>query len=238
MEASASSPAVAPSITSKSFSFTSISSKAKNKGNVMEMSGPKQRTVPSHDAATDAGDEGEDADIKSCGFLRKKKRTLSPSSKDHNATPVKRTRRKSTKQTIASALPIAKTYLECHPADRRMLDMRRADLPWSEVKLAWETLAGEKVGPSTLPNRYARLLVNFAVVKEDDLGFLMRAKRGVDREWEGRKWGEVSDRVVELGGERYEPELLQRQYKKIMIEHGTVPPEGVEDPDFKDEDDA
>lgn len=69
--------------------------------------------------------------------------------------------------------------------------MRNEGKSWAAIKVAWQKITKEDVGKSTLPNRHSRLLDNFAVVKEDDLGFLMQAKLVVDKDWETRKWKEV-----------------------------------------------
>lgn len=103
--------------------------------------------------------------------------------------------------TPGKAIP--RSYDECGPADRQLLDMRDSGSSWPEIRTAWEALTGEKTGASTLPNRYVRLKSNFTVVQEEDLPRLLEAKRSVEEAFERGKWGMVAEAVEKMGGTRY-----------------------------------
>lgn len=74
---------------------------------------------------------------------------------------------------------------------------------------------------------------NFTVIKEEDNGHLIAAKREVEESFENQKWELVSRVVQEKGGENYAGVVLKRQYKKLMVSAGVQPPPGVQDPDFE-----
>ncbi|KAI7017896.1 hypothetical protein KC318_g2643 [Hortaea werneckii] len=133
--------------------------------------------------------------------------------------------------TPAKAIP--RSYDESGPADRQLLDMRDNGKTWPEIRLAWETLTGEKTGSSTLPNRYVRLKSNFTVVQEEDLPRLLEAKRSVEEAFEKGKWGMVAEAVEKMGGGKYRGDALQKQYKKMMLGQGVMPPSNVKDKDFE-----
>ncbi|KAI7025083.1 hypothetical protein KC332_g18311 [Hortaea werneckii] len=113
--------------------------------------------------------------------------------------------------------------------------MRDSGSSWSEIRTAWEKLTGEKTGSSTLPNRYVRLKSNFTVVQEEDLPRLLEAKRSVEEAFEKGKWGMVAEAVEKMGGMRYRGDALQKQYKKMMLGQGVMPPSNVRDKDFEAE---
>ncbi|KAI6801896.1 hypothetical protein KC363_g8235 [Hortaea werneckii] len=143
-------------------------------------------------------------------------------------------KKKPTKPTTpGKAIP--RSYDECGPADRQLLDMRDNGSSWPEIRAAWETLTGEKTGASTLPNRYVRLKSNFTVVQEEDLPRLLEAKRSVEEAFEKGKWGMVAEAVEKMGGEKYRGDALQKQYKKMMLGQGVMPPSNVKDKDFEAE---
>ncbi|KAI6866552.1 hypothetical protein KC343_g8605 [Hortaea werneckii] len=135
--------------------------------------------------------------------------------------------------TPGKAIP--RSYDECGPADRQLLDMRDSGSSWPEIRTAWEALTGEKTGASTLPNRYVRLKSNFTVVQEEDLPRLLEAKRSVEEAFERGKWGMVAEAVEKMGGTRYRGDALQKQYKKMMLGQGVMPPPNVRDKDFEAE---
>ncbi|RMY61751.1 hypothetical protein D0865_00822 [Hortaea werneckii] len=135
--------------------------------------------------------------------------------------------------TPAKAIP--RSYDESGPADRQLLDMRDNGSTWPEIRAAWESLTGEKTGSSTLPNRYVRLKSNFTVVQEEDLPRLLEAKRSVEEAFEKGKWGMVAEAVEKMGGEKYRGDALQKQYKKMMLGQGIMPPSNVRDKDFEAE---
>ncbi|KAI7189039.1 hypothetical protein KC324_g6435 [Hortaea werneckii] len=148
-----------------------------------------------------------------------------------SGTPKKKKPLKPT--TPAKAIP--RSYDESGPADRQLLDMRDNGSTWPEIRAAWETLTGEKTGASTLPNRYVRLKSNFTVVQEEDLPRLLEAKRSVEEAFEKGKWGMVAEAVEKMGGEKYRGDALQKQYKKMMLGQGVMPPSNVRDKDFEAE---
>jgi hypothetical protein len=78
---------------------------------------------------------------------------------------------------------------------------------------------------------------NFTVIKEEDNGHLIAAKRKVEESFEEQKWDLVANVVKELGGETYAGIVLKRQYKKLMLNAGAMPPMGVRDVDFEGSDD-
>ncbi|RMY63084.1 hypothetical protein D0863_10746 [Hortaea werneckii] len=171
---------------------------------------------------------------------KKAKPTLkTPGSKGNKSgTPKKLTlppkKKKPTKpSTPGKAIP--RSYDECGPADRQLLDMRDSGSSWPEIRAAWEALTGEKTGASTLPNRYVRLKSNFTVVQEEDLPRLLEAKRSVEEAFERGKWGMVAEAVEKMGGTRYRGDALQKQYKKMMLGQGVMPPPNVRDKDFEAE---
>ncbi|KAI7211706.1 hypothetical protein KC333_g7531 [Hortaea werneckii] len=148
-----------------------------------------------------------------------------------SGTPKKKKPLKPT--TPAKAIP--RSYDESGPADRQLLDMRDSGSTWPEIRAAWETLTGEKTGASTLPNRYVRLKSNFTVVQEEDLPRVLEAKRSVEEAFEKGKWGMVAEAVEKMGGEKYRGDALQKQYKKMMLGQGIMPPSNVKDKDFEAE---
>ncbi|KAI7218161.1 hypothetical protein KC343_g8507 [Hortaea werneckii] len=155
-----------------------------------------------------------------------------PGSKGDKSSTSKK--KKPTKpSTPGKAIP--RSYDECGPADRQLLDMRDSGSSWPEIRSAWEKLTGEKTGASTLPNRYVRLKSNFTVVQEEDLPRLLEAKRSVEEAFEKGKWGMVAEAVEKMGGTRYGGDALQKQYKKMMLGQGVMPPSNVRDKDFEAE---
>jgi hypothetical protein len=82
----------------------------------------------------------------------------------------------------------------------------------------------------TLTSRWSR--ANFTVLREEDIAILIAAKREVEDAFELQKWELVSQVMQKNGSEEYPHIVLKRQYKKMMVSGGAIPPEGVEDPDF------
>lgn len=103
----------------------------------------------------------------------------------------------------AGARAIARSYDECSEADKMLLDLRDAGEGWAKIRHEWEKLTGEKIGSSTLPNRYGRLKSNFTVIKEEDHGRLLEAKRNVEQAFEKGKWSMVAEAVEKMGGDKY-----------------------------------
>ncbi|KAI7339482.1 hypothetical protein KC315_g1216 [Hortaea werneckii] len=166
--------------------------------------------------------------------LKKAKPTpTTPGFKGNKSGAFKKKKTPTKPTTPGKAIP--RLYDECGPADRQLLDMRDSGSSWPEIRAAWETLTGEKTGASTLPNRYVRLKSNFTVVQEEDLPRLLEAKRSVEEAFEKGKWGMVAEAVEKMGGEKYRGDALQKQYKKMMLGQGVMPPSNVKDKDFEAE---
>lgn len=55
----------------------------------------------------------------------------------------------------------------------------------------------------------------------------------MEESFEGQKWDLISRVVKEKGGENYAGIVLKRQYKKLMVNNGAIPPPGVQDVDFE-----
>ena len=89
-----------------------------------------------------------------------------------------------------------------------LVSKRDANAGWAGIKGAWEKLTGEKIGVSTLPNRYNRLKINFAVVKEEDLPRLLEAKKTVEDAFEKGKWDMIASTVEKLDGDDYKVFLM------------------------------
>ncbi|KAK4554041.1 hypothetical protein LTR86_008882 [Recurvomyces mirabilis] len=204
--------------------------KGKGKAAVIPKAAPRKRKAPA-DKTTEAGGEGEEESATNEVATPKRKRartSTKDASDDSPATGGK-------PQDITKSMPIPYTYEDCTEADKMLLDQRDAGVDWAEIRTAWVKITKQnKLGPSTLPNRYARLKANFVVIKEDDNGRLVAAKQAVEKELEGKKWGFIAKRVVKLGGEEYDGEALRQRYKKLMSEHGAVPPADVDASDFRD----
>jgi len=81
--------------------------------------------------------------------------------------------------------------------------MRDADRSWPEIRTEWEKLTGDKTGSSTLPNRYNRLKTNFTVIKEEDNGKMLEAKKNVEEAFEKGKWAMIATAMEKLGGDSY-----------------------------------
>ncbi|KAI9762031.1 MAG: hypothetical protein M4579_000667 [Chaenotheca gracillima] len=120
------------------------------------------------------------------------------------ATPVSRGKKVSTSLEEASE------------EDLMIWEKRQAGVPWSEVRATWEEMTGEKVGNSTLPNRYDRLRVNFLKMKEvDEIAFL-KSLTEVDNKFANEKWTMVSEKMVsEHGTEKYPPKALEKAWNDI-----------------------
>ena len=102
-------------------------------------------------------------------------------------------------------MPIPNSYDDCGAADKMLIDKRDAKVGWPEIRKLWREITKHPtLGTSTLPNRYSRLKQNFVVIREDDNGHLITAKREVEKAHTDSKWEKIAKRVVELGGEKYE----------------------------------
>ncbi|KXT08971.1 hypothetical protein AC579_4030 [Pseudocercospora musae] len=141
-------------------------------------------------------------------------------------------KRKPTGRKLAQTRPIPRSHDECDEADKLLLELRDDGGDWKDIRPKWTALTGEKTAPSTLPNRYARIKSNLTIIEEGDNERLLQAKRQVEDTFDATKWELIANIVEEKGGQRYLGLVLKRQYKKLMVSVGTVPPEGIDDPDF------
>ncbi|KAK4544558.1 hypothetical protein LTR36_004130 [Oleoguttula mirabilis] len=152
--------------------------------------------------------------------------------KKAKSTPAKDRQRKTPTKAVANARAIARSYEECSEWDKKLIDMRDAGRAWADIRVEWEKLTGDKTASSTLPNRFMRLKANFTVIKEEDNKKLIEAKIEVEQTFERGKWTMIASAVEKLGGDTYKPDVLQRQYKKLMLSADAAPPAGVQDKDF------
>ncbi|KXS95417.1 hypothetical protein AC578_6765 [Pseudocercospora eumusae] len=141
-------------------------------------------------------------------------------------------KRKATGRKHAQTRPIPRSLDECDDADRLLLELRDDGGDWKDIRPKWTALTGETTAPSTLPNRYARIKSNLTVIEEGDNERLLQAKRQVEDTFDATKWELIANIVEEKGGQRYLGIVLKRQFKKLMVSVGCVPPEGIADPDF------
>ncbi|KAI7548476.1 hypothetical protein KC331_g4381 [Hortaea werneckii] len=197
----------------------------------------KKRMRKSSKQVTDAneGDFEDNNDDSAEDATSKKKAKPSPKTPGSKGAKSGTLKKKKPLKPTTPAKAIPRSYDESGPADRQLLDMRDNGSTWPEIRAAWESLTGEKTGSSTLPNRYVRLKSNFTVVQEEDLPRLLEAKRSVEEAFEKGKWGMVAEAVEKMGGEKYRGDALQKQYKKMMLGQGIMPPSNVRDKDFEAE---
>lgn len=75
---------------------------------------------------------------------------------------------------------------------------------------------------------------NFAILNEEDNAILLQAKREIEDSFQAQKWKLVADVLKGKGGTDYTdcPIILQRQWKKLMVQGGAVMPAGIVDKDF------
>jgi len=151
----------------------------------------------------------------------------------------------------AAARPIPRSYDECDAADTMLMKWRDEGVLWPEIRTEWTKITGEKSGVSTLPNRYVRLKINCANIKEEDNAKLLQSKLEIEAAFEKEKWDTIAQGIVDKGGDTYivclppsavwaltantyssQPEVLHYQYKKIMLNAGVAPPPSVADNDF------
>ncbi|KAI5368264.1 hypothetical protein Slin15195_G033970 [Septoria linicola] len=139
------------------------------------------------------------------------------------------------KGKTAAARPIPRTYEECDEADKMLIEWRDQKKEWAPIKVEWKRLTGEGTAQSTLPNRYTRLKMNFAMLNEEDNAILLQAKREIEDSFQAQKWSLVATKLLANGGSDYTscPIILQRQWKKLMLGGGAVMPAGMVDPDFE-----
>ncbi|TKA81975.1 hypothetical protein B0A49_00470 [Cryomyces minteri] len=124
--------------------------------------------------------------------------------------------RKAPTKAITPGRAIPRTMEECNEADRMLLSMRDTGKAWDEIKEAWEAATGEKVGRSTLPNRYTRLKANVMVFPAEDNIKLLAAKKTVEETFEKEKWSMIANDIIRNGGGAHSVTILQKQHKKLM----------------------
>lgn len=82
----------------------------------------------------------------------------------------------------------------------------------------------------------SRLKDNFTVIREEDNIKLIQAKQQVDAGFESSKWRLVGEAMKAKGTELYRPDVLQRQWKKLMAQADKIvegkDPKEVDDEDF------
>lgn len=70
----------------------------------------------------------------------------------------------------AEMRPMPTSYETASPEDRMLLRMKDVEgKGWAEIREAWETMTGDKVGGSTLSGRYARIKANLIVFSKEDV---------------------------------------------------------------------
>ncbi|KAK3075377.1 hypothetical protein LTR53_001382 [Teratosphaeriaceae sp. CCFEE 6253] len=157
-----------------------------------------------------------------------------PSKKRAKTVSGKNRQRKAPKNKIASARGIARTFEECSEADKTILRLKKAGKNWDEIRQAYQKVTGERTGTSTIPNRYARLVGNLVAIRAEDHERLLQAKIEVENAYQKEKWGLVGLAMHKAGAsEVYKGDVLQKQYKKLMLERDMGPPEGVKSADFE-----
>ncbi|KAF2213196.1 hypothetical protein CERZMDRAFT_105900 [Cercospora zeae-maydis SCOH1-5] len=136
----------------------------------------------------------------------------------------------------AVSRPIPRTLNDCDEVDKMLIEWRERGVEWGPIKAEWKRLTGETTAVSTLPNRYTRLKTNFAVLLEEDNAILIQAKREIEDSFQAQKWSLVANVLHSKGGSDYTscPVVLQRQWKKLMVNAGAVIPPGVKDKDFEE----
>ncbi|KAK5175427.1 uncharacterized protein LTR77_000566 [Saxophila tyrrhenica] len=159
----------------------------------------------------------------------KKRKTLAAAASDDSyeadvATPAKKAKgtpkprqRKAPTKAPNKSKALATSYDLCEEHDKMLIDMRDSGASWTDIRKAWEEKVGDATAYSTLPNRYSRLKSNFVVIRESDNPKLIEAKQEVEAEFEREKWGQIAERMVSKGAERYKGDALNRQYKKLMV---------------------
>ncbi|KAM3423569.1 hypothetical protein BST61_g995 [Cercospora zeina] len=163
----------------------------------------------------------------------------SPSTATPAATKPLTVRQKQTrvyKGKNAVSRPIPRSFDDCDDVDKMLIEWRERGIEWGPIKAEWKRLTGEATAVSTLPNRYTRLKTNFAVLNEEEHAILIQAKREIEDSFQAQKWSLVANLLHSKGGSDYTscPVILQRQWKKLMVSHGAVIPQGVQDRDFEE----
>jgi len=91
-----------------------------------------------------------------------------------------------------------------------LIALRDAGKGWTEIRVEWEKMTGERTGNSTLPNRYSRLKSNLTIIKEEDNQKLLEAKQEVEATFEKDKWSMIAQNVAQRGGEAYKVGVSSR----------------------------
>ncbi|KAF2161097.1 hypothetical protein M409DRAFT_59367 [Zasmidium cellare ATCC 36951] len=151
------------------------------------------------------------------------------------STPAKKTHTRNASKKSTPGRIIPTTFDACSEPDKLLLTLRDAGSDWPHIRQRYTALTGEKTAPSTLPNRYNRLKSALTHLRPQDNPLLLLAKRQVETSFEAQKWELVAAVVREKGGDVYAGNVLQRKYKKLMVQQGVLegPPEGVRDGDWE-----
>ena len=65
---------------------------------------------------------------------------------------------------------------------------------------------------------------NMAMVKDEDKAKLIAFKQQIEKEWEEEKWKKISVELAKDGGLVYEPGVLQRVYRNMILQAENLPP--------------
>ena len=87
---------------------------------------------------------------------------------------------------------------------------------WGLIRAEWERLTGDKVGGSTLPNRYPRVLAAISSVEDEHLEQLKASHAAIEAAMKAEMWGRVSKHMKENGVEtEYQAAVLEKAWKKM-----------------------
>ncbi|KAI9758637.1 MAG: hypothetical protein M4579_002948 [Chaenotheca gracillima] len=129
---------------------------------------------------------------------------------------VKDTGKTKKKGPVPTNRKIPAHYDEANQEDRMLWDERQAGTPWVVVRAEWERITGEKVGASTLPNRYDRIRSNFSKLKPDDEAIFIKTLTDLEAKFALEKWSKVAAELEEQHGTiKYPPKVLEKAWKEI-----------------------
>ncbi|MCJ1245765.1 hypothetical protein MMC30_002969 [Trapelia coarctata] len=151
---------------------------------------PKAPKTPKTPKNTKATNDGADGEPKSSGRKR-----ASPNGGE--------------KPAAALSIPLSWDTAEEH--DRKLVDMKKDGATWGEINKMWKTVTGRVAKGSTLPNRYIRLMANFAQLKPGEDEKLVAAVAQYERE----KWQLIAGFMDTVDEKKYAATFLQKEYKKI-----------------------
>ncbi|PGH14775.1 hypothetical protein AJ80_05819 [Polytolypa hystricis UAMH7299] len=156
-------------------------------------------------AAPTAAEDGSGEDDAEATTPSKKKRTTPAKSKTAAGDKKK-----------AEQRPMPTSYENASPEDKMLLHMKdNENKPWAEIRQAWESMTGEKVGGSTLSGRYARIKANFVTFATEDETILLKVKKEIEDKFENEKWHRVAEAIETAGGNKYPPAAVQKKFKEM-----------------------